>query len=135
MFELQPTSTSFQPVCSTAQHSNSGLPYYPIAIVGGGPAGTGPLLAALQQGRLSSLLQQGVAIFEGSDKLIRGSLGNYQVNSDTLSNAFLEIFKNDPESLLSGLQSEPLQLRSNNSTELPCRCQSLADFLKPWANI
>ena len=104
--------------------------YFPVAIIGGGPAGTGPLMAALQQGKLGSLLQEGVAIFEGGQHLISGQLGNYQVNSDTLANAYLEIFDNDPDSLLSDLKSEPETLALNEYVGSSVPLPIVADFLK-----
>ena len=104
--------------------------YFPVAIIGGGPAGTGPLMAALQQGKLGSMLQEGVAIFEGGRHLISGQLGNYQVNSDTLANAYLEIFDNDPDSLLSDLKSESETLVLNEYVGASVPLPIVADFLK-----
>lgn len=82
------------------------IPYYPVGIVGGGPAGTGPLIAALQGGRLGELLNFGVGVFEGGRNLIRGSLGNFALNSDTLADTFLEVFDNDPDSYLKEFEND-----------------------------
>jgi len=104
-------------------NDSSELPFYPIGIVGGGPAGTGALVAALQNGQLPELLSNGVAIFESGDRLIRGNLGNYQVNSDTLANAFLEVFDRDPDSLLAELNddvaTQKLRTYMGSSVPLP----------------
>jgi len=78
---------------------------YHVGIIGGGPAGTGPLFSALQDGKLRELLDSGVALFESGENLAKGRLGEFDLNSDTLSNAFLEILDKDPESLLTGIES------------------------------
>lgn len=121
--------TDFQPGLFISVGENR-VPFFPVGIVGGGPGGTGPLIAALQQGKLPALLQNGVGLFEGGDKLIRGNLGNYQLNSDTLSNAFLEVFDNDPHGLLNDLRDEEatrkIEAYHGRSVPLPI----VGDFLE-----
>jgi hypothetical protein len=63
------------------------------AIIGAGPAGTGPLICAIQQNRSAALLDSGVALIERGNAVGRGALGDYVINSDTLSDTFLEPFK------------------------------------------
>lgn len=77
---------------------------YDVGIVGGGPAGTGTLFAALQKGVLPELLDRGVALFESGNALGNGRLGDFRLNSDTLSDSFLEILDNDPSNLLSDIE-------------------------------
>lgn len=58
-------------------------------IVGGGPGGLGPLIAAAQLGHLPGWLERGVAIVDRLQTL-GGTLGRYAINSDTLGGAYLE---------------------------------------------
>jgi hypothetical protein len=58
-------------------------------IVGGGPGGLGPLIAAAQAGVLPDLLSRGVAIVDRQRRL-GGTIGRYAINADTLGGAFLE---------------------------------------------
>ena len=62
---------------------------YGLAILGAGPAGTGPLVWAAQNGRLHDLLDQGVAVVEQSTAP-GGVIGKYIVNADSLSTSFIE---------------------------------------------
>ena len=59
-------------------------------IIGGGPAGTGPLVCAAQHGRLDELLDSGILIVDRGGELGHGQIGRYVVNSDTLGGTFLE---------------------------------------------
>ena len=92
----------------------SKIPHYNVAIVGGGPAGTGMVVAALQSGKLNELLNSGVAIFEAGQKLIRGNLGNYCLNSDTLADTFLEVFDQDPDGHLNDIKNAPATMAVAN---------------------
>lgn len=58
-------------------------------IVGGGPGGLGPLIAAAQQGRLPDWLDGGVAVVDRQDHL-GGTLWRYGINSDSLGGSYLE---------------------------------------------
>jgi hypothetical protein len=62
---------------------------YGLIILGGGPAGTGPLVWAAQHGKLAWLLERGVAIVERSGKF-GGSLDGYVINADSPGTSFLE---------------------------------------------
>ena len=57
--------------------------YLRLVIVGGGPAGLAPLLAAHRAGELGALLDSGVAVVEQSERLGSGSIGGYAINSDS----------------------------------------------------
>lgn len=106
------------------------IPYVPVAIVGGGPGGTGPVLAAAQKGCLADLLDAGVTIFEAGDSLIDGSLGSLGVNSDTLSNAFLEILDNDPDGWFTDLRVEPETLALRSYDGVPSPLHEVGAFLR-----
>lgn len=60
------------------------------AIIGGGPAGTGTLLKSMKDGTFDDYSATGIAVIEKTSHLIIGSLSEYHVNSDTLSDVFLE---------------------------------------------
>jgi flavin-dependent dehydrogenase len=53
-----------------------------VVIIGGGPAGLAPLLAAHRSGRLAELLEQGVTVVEQSAALGDGSIGRRCINSN-----------------------------------------------------
>lgn len=59
-------------------------------VLGAGPAGTGFLFKAIKDGSIHKLLNTGIAIIEKSRSLLSGSITAYKINSDTLSDAFLE---------------------------------------------
>jgi len=63
---------------------------YDILIIGGGPAGTGLLMKALNDGTRNNFFDRRVALVEKSSQLITGNITQYKVNSDTLSDVFLE---------------------------------------------
>lgn len=77
-------------------------------IIGGGPGGLGPLIAAAQQGLLPSWLDRGLVIIDRQDSL-GGTLGRYGINSDSLGGAYLEYLDapNLPRSLRE-LRLDPL---------------------------
>lgn len=64
-------------------------PVYETVILGGGPAGTGPLLWAARHGWLDAWLDSGVALVEQAEEL-GGSLGEYPLNADSRGTSFLE---------------------------------------------
>ena len=59
-----------------------------LAVLGGGPAGTGPLIWAAQNGMLPAWLDRGIAVVERTAGM-GGSLGQYLVNADSLGASFL----------------------------------------------
>ena len=62
---------------------------YGVVICGGGPAGIGPIMAAVQAGTLSELLDRGVLLIEQS-RVGPGSLANYRIRANSLGGVFLE---------------------------------------------
>ncbi len=65
-------------------------PLFSVAIIGGGPAGTGPLVRAACRGLLPLLLESGIAVIEAGHELAVGSLKRYGVNADSFGTSFLE---------------------------------------------
>ena len=82
--------------------------YYDLVIIGGGPAGTGLLLKALKDGLKSKLFHLRIALIEKSGNLIKGVLTEYRINSDTLSDVFLECLEGATGNFLNfdGLKEE-----------------------------
>jgi hypothetical protein len=82
-----------------------------LVIVGGGPAGLAPLLAAHRDGRIDQLLQAGVALVEQSGELGAGQIGHYAINSDSSGRTFVDCLQADRPSELTRLADHPLTRR------------------------
>ena len=67
--------------------------YLRLVIVGGGPAGLAPLLAAHREGKLGALLDGGVVVVEQSARLGAGSIGGYAINSDSSGRTFVDCLR------------------------------------------
>lgn len=83
-------------------------PVYETVILGGGPAGTGPLVWAARHGRLDAWLDSGVALVEQAEEL-GGSIGEYPLNADSRGTSFLECL-DGPECarFLTELRADPV---------------------------
>jgi hypothetical protein len=79
-----------------------------VVIIGGGPAGLAPLLAAHRHGRLAELLEQGVTVVEQSDAVGEGSIGRWCINSDSTGFTFADSLAGPPDGELAPLRSHPL---------------------------
>lgn len=77
-------------------------------IVGGGPAGIAPLIAAHRSGRLPQLLAGGVVIAEKGSRIGAGDLGRYGIASDSSGDTFVSCLHSTVESELTALMSHPL---------------------------
>ena len=67
-----------------------------VVLVGGGPGGLSPLIAALQAGRFGQLLEGGVSIVERGPRLGAGSIGRYAINSDSAAETFISCIDGTP---------------------------------------
>jgi Pyridine nucleotide-disulphide oxidoreductase len=84
-----------------------GTPRFETVILGGGPAGTGSLVWAAQNGLLGGWLDGGVAIVERSRS--GSSLGQYALNADSPGRSFLECLDGpNCEPLLSEVRDDPV---------------------------
>lgn len=94
---------------------------YDILIIGGGPAGTGLLMKALKDGTRSNFFNTRVAVVERSSQLIAGNITEYRVNSDTLSDVFLECLEGATSSVIdvSKLSEEVEFMRSYKGKSIP----------------
>lgn len=78
-----------------------------LVIMGGGPAGTGLIVCAAQQGRLDDLLERGVCVIEQSDSLTTGTIGSHSINSDTVADVLLECLRSTGADLFAPLRDAP----------------------------
>ncbi len=76
-------------------------------VIGGGPAGLAPLLAASKAGQLGALLQAGLAVLEQRDAIGPGDIGRYVINSDSTADTFLSCVENNPEPLIAAVAHTP----------------------------
>lgn len=77
-----------------------GMNTFQTLILGAGPAGTGPLVNAMQKGKLAELLDTGICIVDRGEYMGRGSIGQYIINSDTYCNTFLECLENEHDPIV-----------------------------------
>ncbi len=77
-----------------SMHIKNSSRVYRTVFIGAGPGGSGPLVCAVQKGQLNHLLDGGIAVLDRTEYIGRGLIGQYVINSDTLSNTFLESLKN-----------------------------------------
>src|ERR1700677_2287953 len=79
-----------------------------VAIIGGGPAGLAPLLAAHRRGRLADLLKEGVTVVEQAGSVGEGTIGRWCINSDSTAFTFADCLAGPPDSELAALRNHPL---------------------------
>jgi Pyridine nucleotide-disulphide oxidoreductase len=79
-----------------------------VTIIGGGPAGLAPLLAAHRRGRLADLLKQGVTVVEQSGSVGEGTIGRWAINSDSTAFTFADCLAGPPDGELAALRNHPL---------------------------
>lgn len=82
--------------------------FFGLIIIGGGPAGIAPILAAHRTGELDALLAGGVAVVEQSMQLGSGLIGGYDINSDSSGRTFVDCLLADRPSDLTRLTDDPL---------------------------
>ena len=76
-------------------------------IVGGGPAGFAPLVAASRSGSLDALLARGIVIVERGLTVGGGRIGDYLISSDSTAEAFLGAVIGNPDPRLAILADHP----------------------------
>ena len=76
-------------------------------IVGGGPAGLAPLLAASRNSQLDRIMAAGLAIAERGPAIGRGRIGNYAINSDSTGNTLVSGLLDNPHPVLANLWNHP----------------------------
>jgi hypothetical protein len=102
------------------------------ALIGAGPAGTGPIVCALQQDKLAALLDTGIALIERGRGIGYGAIGGYAINSDTLSDTFLEPFKHPASAVIGHVAHTPaaeaIRARAGGPAPLRTAGQFMTDF-------
>ncbi|GBQ28561.1 DegT/DnrJ/EryC1/StrS aminotransferase [Acetobacter estunensis NRIC 0472] len=79
-----------------------------LLIIGAGPAGLAPLLAAARNGLLPHVLSTGVLLVDRAHEPGAGRLGNYIITSDSSADTFLSCVRNSPVPELAVLAETPL---------------------------
>jgi len=69
-------------------------------VIGGGPGGLAPLLAAARAGYLDRLLEAGLVIVDRGSRIGGGALGSYIINSDSSAETFLSCVTTQSHPLL-----------------------------------
>ena len=100
-----------------------------VAIIGGGPAGLAPLLAAHRAGRLSALLKEGVTVVEQSDTIGDGTLGRWCIHSDSTGFTFADCLAGPRDGELAALRSHPLTKELLQMREGPVSLRRASKFL------
>ena len=103
--------------------------YLRLVIVGGGPAGLAPLLAAHRDGELGTLLDDGVVIVEQSTRLGSGSIGGYAINSDSSGRTFVDCLLGDEDTELTRLADHPLARRLADAGDGTVALRDAGQFL------
>ena len=90
-----------------------------VLVAGAGPAGTGPLVAAIRRGVHRELLGRGVTWVDCAPHLGSGSLSRYDITSDTAASVLLECLAG--EGPLRDLHDHPVavQVRGHGHGPLP----------------
>src|SRR5271170_2824738 len=96
------------PILATSEQVTLSFGRAGVAIIGGGPAGLAPLLAAHRRGRLAELLEQGVTVVEQSSAVGEGSIGRWCINSDSTGFTFADCLAGPPDGELAPLRNHPL---------------------------
>ena len=102
---------------------------YGTVIVGGGPAGLAPLLAAAKAGLLERLLEGGVAVIEAQARLGAGSLGGHGINSDSSADTFLTAIEGNIDPRLVALRVHPVTLALGGYRGGPAPLALAGEFL------
>jgi hypothetical protein len=92
-----------------------------VVIVGGGPGGLAPLLAAHRRGRLAELLDNGVTVVEQSGSFGEGAIGQWCISSDSTGFTFADCLAGPPYGELAALREHPLtqQMRQAGEGTVP----------------
>jgi UDP-N-acetylglucosamine 2-epimerase (non-hydrolysing) len=94
---------------------------YDTVIIGGGPAGTGLIIKSLNNGSYHQVWGKRFAVIEKTSNLVQGNLTSYQINSDTLSDVFLECITHQlaEELNMGALEPEINLIRSFHGKSIP----------------
>ncbi|GAN54743.1 hypothetical protein [Tanticharoenia sakaeratensis] len=88
--------------------AGTSVPHYPLTVVGLGPAGLAPLLAAAKSGQLEEILSRGIILIDRADEAGPGRIGNYAITSDSSAATFLSCLVDCPVPSLAALVDHPV---------------------------
>jgi len=98
-------------------------------ILGAGPAGIGPLVNAQQRGLLPRLLAAGVTLVDTQDRMGRGTIGRYRINSDTTGGTFLECLAGQQDDLFGRVFGTEALRRLEEFRQSAAPLRLVGDFL------
>lgn len=79
-----------------------------VVFCGGGPAATGAIVCASQDGRLDELLDRGICVIEQGETLAAGSIGHYRIVGNTTARSFVRWLEEpEPRRLFPTLVDDP----------------------------
>jgi hypothetical protein len=76
-------------------------------VVGGGPAGLAPLVAAARSGTLDQIMAGGMAVVERGATIGGGRIGTYAINSDSTGDTLASCVMENPHPVLARLRDHP----------------------------
>ncbi len=110
-----------------------------VLVVGGGPAGLAPLVAASRDGGLDRLLANGLVVAERDQAIGAGRIGRYLINSDSSAETFLSCVAGHPDPVLAALADHPaareIAGHGRNAVPLPLVGRFLAALGEALAGI
>jgi hypothetical protein len=109
MSHLPATSAPRQDAANTNSRAAATMPVMTVnsVIVGGGPAGLAPLVAASRGVSLARILAGGLAIVERGQAIGTGNIGRYAINSDSTADTFMSCVRDNPYPFLATLKDHP----------------------------
>ena len=99
-------------------------------IVGAGPAGLAPLVAAAGSEKLQALLMAGVTIVETGTSVGGGEIGRYSISSDSAAEAFLDAISGARYPQMAVLNDHPLAVEIRNHLGQSIPLKKAAQFLQ-----
>jgi UDP-N-acetylglucosamine 2-epimerase (non-hydrolysing) len=108
---------------------------FDTVIIGGGPAGTGLLLKLMKDGTDKKFFDSKFALIEKTSNLVKGTITDYMVNSDTFSDVFLECLEGlTGDSIdLSTLSDEISTIKKHSGSPIPLN--KLTTYLKKLGDL
>jgi hypothetical protein len=100
-----------------------------LVIIGGGPGGVAPLLAAHRRGRLAELLEAGITIVERGDSLGAGAIGDWCINSDSTGFTFADCLAGPHDGELAALREHPLTKEMGEAAQGTVNLRRAGEFL------
>lgn len=119
------TDTDLTTSCKSVSMTLEELPVIDIdsIIVGGGPAGLAPLVAASRNRILEQILSRGLMIVEGRSSIGSGTIGSYAIKSDSSAATLVSCIFENPNSRFSALRDHPtvLAVAAHGSDAVPLK--------------